>query len=168
MDIPNCPENWMELWTGYSFLMVIIILSTANLEFWIYQIFSLLFFRDIIIFFNKQLFRLFDLNRKCLPRRIFFFQNQNKLRNFSVIWQNWTIIGWSLWSDWLLRKFFKYIIYLLWKPNFPLQHTDAGAEGAGQSLVSTGSCLKDFRSRPFIECHGHGRCNYYTSAFSYW
>ena len=45
MDIPNCPQNWIELWTGYSFLM----------------------------------------------------------------------------------------------------HTDAGAEGAGQSLVSTGSCLKDFR-----------------------
>lgn len=68
MDIPNCPPNWLELWTGYSFLM----------------------------------------------------------------------------------------------------HTDAGAEGAGQSLVSTGSCLKDFRARPFIECHGHGRCNYYTSAYSYW
>ena len=48
------------------------------------------------------------------------------------------------------------------------QHTDAGAEGAGQSLVSPGSCLKDFRTRPFIECHGHGRCNYYASAFSYW
>ncbi|QQP53350.1 Uncharacterized protein FKW44_005806, partial [Caligus rogercresseyi] len=47
-------------------------------------------------------------------------------------------------------------------------HTDAGAEGAGQNLASPGSCLKDFRSRPFIECHGHGRCNYYTSAFSYW
>ena len=25
-----------------------------------------------------------------------------------------------------------------------------------------------FRSRPFIECHGHGRCNYYTTAYSYW
>ena len=48
------------------------------------------------------------------------------------------------------------------------QHTDSGAEGAGQSLVSPGSCLKDFRPRPFIECHGHGRCNYFTSAFSYW
>ena len=24
------------------------------------------------------------------------------------------------------------------------------------------------RSRPFIECHGHGRCNYFTTAYSYW
>ncbi|KAJ8867208.1 hypothetical protein PR048_031003 [Dryococelus australis] len=48
------------------------------------------------------------------------------------------------------------------------QHTDAGAEGSGQSLVSPGSCLEEFRSIPFIECHGLGRCNYYTSAFSYW
>ena len=23
MDIPKCPENWLELWIGYSFLMVI-------------------------------------------------------------------------------------------------------------------------------------------------
>ena len=34
--------------------------------------------------------------------------------------------------------------------------------------MSPGSCLKDFRSRPFIECHGYGRCNYFTSAYSYW
>ena len=52
--------------------------------------------------------------------------------------------------------------------SFPFQHTDAGADGAGQSLASPGSCLRDFRSRPFIECHGHGRCNYYTTAYSYW
>ena len=22
MDIPNCPDNWIELWNGYSFVMV--------------------------------------------------------------------------------------------------------------------------------------------------
>lgn len=49
-----------------------------------------------------------------------------------------------------------------------LQHTDAGAEGGGQSLVSPGSCLQDFRPAPFIECQGQGRCNYYTTALSYW
>jgi hypothetical protein len=43
--------------------------------------------------------------------------------------------------------------------NSLFQHTDAGAEGAGQSLVSPGSCLADFRSRPFIECHGQGKNN---------
>jgi collagen type IV alpha len=45
---------------------------------------------------------------------------------------------------------------------------DAGAEGAGQSLSSPGSCLEEFRPKPFIECHGHGRCNYFTTALSYW
>ena len=49
-----------------------------------------------------------------------------------------------------------------------LQHTDAGAEGSGQQLNSPGSCLRDFRSRPFLECQGHGRCNYYTTSYSYW
>ena len=49
-----------------------------------------------------------------------------------------------------------------------MQHTAAGAEGGGQSLSSPGSCLEDFRPTPFIECHGHGRCNYFTTAFSYW
>ena len=49
-----------------------------------------------------------------------------------------------------------------------MQHTDSGAEGSGQSLVSPGSCLEDFRPTPFIECQGHGRCNYYLTATSYW
>lgn len=48
------------------------------------------------------------------------------------------------------------------------QHTDAGAVGSGQALVSPGSCLEEFRARPFIECHGIGRCNYFTTAYSYW
>lgn len=48
------------------------------------------------------------------------------------------------------------------------QHTDSGADGGGQSLVSPGSCLEEFRPRPFIECHGIGRCNFYTTAYSYW
>lgn len=49
------------------------------------------------------------------------------------------------------------------------QHLDAGAEGAGQNLMSPGSCLQEFRSIPFIECHGgHGRCNYFSTAVSYW
>jgi len=56
----------------------------------------------------------------------------------------------------------------LWQGYSFVMHTDAGSEGSGQSLSSPGSCLKDFRSRPFIECHGHGRCNYYTTAYSYW
>jgi len=49
-----------------------------------------------------------------------------------------------------------------------LMHTDSGAEGSGQSLVSPGSCLEDFRPAPFIECQGQGRCNYYATATSYW
>lgn len=28
--------------------------------------------------------------------------------------------------------------------------------------------MEEFRPKPFIECHGHGRCNYYTTAVSYW
>lgn len=49
-----------------------------------------------------------------------------------------------------------------------LQNTDAGAEGSGQTLSSPGSCLEHFRPNPFIECQGHGRCNYYTTAYSFW
>lgn len=28
--------------------------------------------------------------------------------------------------------------------------------------------MEEFRPKPFIECHGHGRCNYFTTAVSYW
>lgn len=49
-----------------------------------------------------------------------------------------------------------------------LQHRDAGAGGGGQSLMSPGSCLEEFRARPFIECRGLGTCNYFSTATSYW
>ena len=65
-------------------------------------------------------------------------------------------------SFWRPYPAYPYCEYLL------LQHTDAGAEGSGQQLNSPGACLRDFRSRPFLECQGHGRCNYYTTSYSYW
>lgn len=49
------------------------------------------------------------------------------------------------------------------------QHTVAGAEGGGQSLVSPGSCLEDFRATPFIECNGaRGTCHYFATKHSFW
>ena len=52
--------------------------------------------------------------------------------------------------------------------SFP-QHTAAGAEGGGQSLVSPGSCLEDFRATPFIECNGaKGTCHYFANKYSFW
>jgi len=49
------------------------------------------------------------------------------------------------------------------------QHTAAGAEGGGQSLVSPGSCLEDFRATPFIECNGaRGTCHYFANKYSFW
>jgi len=47
-------------------------------------------------------------------------------------------------------------------------HTGAGAEGTGQPLHSPGSCLEEFRTSPFIECHGQGTCNYYATTLSFW
>lgn len=50
-----------------------------------------------------------------------------------------------------------------------MQHTAAGAEGGGQSLASSGSCLQDFRSSPFIECNGpRGSCHYFANELSFW
>lgn len=95
MSIPNCPDGWDRLWSGYSFIMV----------------------TNTIIFIMKKFQTTFNIELNI----IYFFQ-----------------------------------------------HTDAGAEGSGQSLVSPGSCLEEFRPKPFIECQGHGRCNYYTTAYSYW
>ncbi|KFM82473.1 Collagen alpha-1(IV) chain, partial [Stegodyphus mimosarum] len=56
----------------------------------------------------------------------------------------------------------------LWDGFSFFMNTDAGAEGSGQPLSSPGSCLQDFRPNPFIECQGLGRCNYYTTAYSFW
>lgn len=56
----------------------------------------------------------------------------------------------------------------LWIGYSFFMNTDAGSEGSGQPLSSPGSCLEDFRPSPFIECQGHGRCNSYTTALSFW
>jgi collagen type IV alpha len=47
-------------------------------------------------------------------------------------------------------------------------YNSAGAEGAGQLLASSGSCLEEFRVNPFIECHGRGTCWYYGPTLSFW
>lgn len=55
------------------------------------------------------------------------------------------------------------------KKRWILQHTGAGAQGGGQSLSSSGSCLEDFRATPFIECNGNkGQCHYYMNEISFW
>uniref|UniRef100_A0A8D3DLG1 Collagen IV NC1 domain-containing protein n=1 Tax=Scophthalmus maximus TaxID=52904 RepID=A0A8D3DLG1_SCOMX len=57
----------------------------------------------------------------------------------------------------------------LWIGYSFLMHTAAGAEGGGQSLVSPGSCLEDFRATPFIECNGaKGTCHYFANKYSFW
>ncbi|TRY56821.1 hypothetical protein DNTS_004092 [Danionella cerebrum] len=57
----------------------------------------------------------------------------------------------------------------LWIGYSFLMHTGAGGEGGGQSLMSPGSCLEDFRSTPFIECNGaRGTCHYFANKYSFW
>uniref|UniRef100_A0A8C5TG79 Collagen IV NC1 domain-containing protein n=1 Tax=Malurus cyaneus samueli TaxID=2593467 RepID=A0A8C5TG79_9PASS len=57
----------------------------------------------------------------------------------------------------------------LWIGYSFLMHTAAGDEGGGQSLVSPGSCLEDFRATPFIECNGaRGTCHYFANKYSFW
>lgn len=57
----------------------------------------------------------------------------------------------------------------LWVGYSFLMHTGAGDEGGGQSLTSSGSCLRDFRSQPFLECQGpRGTCHYFSNIYSFW
>ncbi|KPP57009.1 hypothetical protein Z043_125318, partial [Scleropages formosus] len=57
----------------------------------------------------------------------------------------------------------------LWTGFSFLMHTGGSDEGGGQSLTSPGSCLKDFRTQPFIECQGaRGTCHFFTTAYSFW
>lgn len=48
------------------------------------------------------------------------------------------------------------------------KHIGSSSEGAGQLLSSSGSCLKDYRPNPFIECNGRGTCHFYAKAYTYW
>ena len=50
-----------------------------------------------------------------------------------------------------------------------MQIAAAGKTGSGQSLGSSGSCLEDFRPKPFIECQGaQGTCHFFSDKFSFW
>lgn len=57
----------------------------------------------------------------------------------------------------------------LWAGYSFLMHSGAGDEGGGQSLTSSGSCLRDFRAQPFVECQGpRGTCHYFANVYSFW
>lgn len=56
----------------------------------------------------------------------------------------------------------------LWYGYSFLANTIDNNGGAGQNLISPGSCLEEFRTQPVIECHGHGRCNYYDGLSAFW
>lgn len=56
----------------------------------------------------------------------------------------------------------------LWIGYSFLMHRDVGNGGGGQSLVSPGSCLEEFRIRLFIECRSKGTCNYFSTATTFW
>ena len=94
-----------------------------------------------------------------LPRIIFncwypdtkFTRNSVGRRNKTIgsVNNRWNLKTWRIIFD--------------WSPPSP-QGNGAGAQGSGQGLNSPGSCLEDFRSSPFIECHGRGTCNYYATS----
>lgn len=88
---------------------------------------------------------------------------------------NSLIICWKRSKVCFLSSIFKFQFTCIYKwnyLNFPVtaffQHTAAGAEATGQNLQSPGSCLEEFRSVPFIECHGRGTCNYYATNHGFW
>jgi len=56
----------------------------------------------------------------------------------------------------------------LWSGYSFLMYNSAGAQGDGQMLASPGSCLRDFRPHPYIECHGRGTCSYYDPTLTFW
>ncbi|KAK1133240.1 hypothetical protein AOXY_G38356 [Acipenser oxyrinchus oxyrinchus] len=57
----------------------------------------------------------------------------------------------------------------LWIGYSFLMHTAAGAEGGGQSLVSPGSCLEDFRHAFHRKCNGaRCTCHYFANKYSFW
>lgn len=84
--------------------------------------------------------------------------------------------GWrSLWTGYsFLMVSMIHLNVPLEEKCFPLQnvshqHTGAGDEGGGQSLTSSGSCLKNFRTDPIIECQGpQGSCHYFENLYSFW
>jgi integrin beta 8 len=47
-------------------------------------------------------------------------------------------------------------------------HTSTGEGGGGQSLVSPGSCLEDYRASPYVECMGKGTCQFFANSISFW
>lgn len=94
MAPPNCPNDWSELWIGYSYLMV--------------------------------------RNRKISILKYTIFVKTTSLTQ---------------------------LFY---------QSTVDNSGGFGQNLVSPGSCLKEFRANPVIECHDKGVCNYYDQVASFW
>ena len=146
-EVPFCPIGWRSLWIGFSFVMVT------------------------------------QLSRHCRhycsitppwpchsPTDLSTHTYTHISSSFSVLLS--TFWSFPFFSDFLFTPLPPHPLSLSSLSLLPLsplsQQTGVGAEGSGQPLVSPGSCLEQFRQVPFIECHGHGTCNYYPDSYSYW
>lgn len=56
----------------------------------------------------------------------------------------------------------------LWEGYSYAMVTSSGVSGGGQDLASSGSCLQQFHLPTFIECLGRGTCAYYINNLDYW
>jgi integrin beta 8 len=56
----------------------------------------------------------------------------------------------------------------MWMGYSFLAHTSTGESGGGQSLISPGSCLEDFRASPYVECMVKGTCQFFANSISFW
>lgn len=76
---------------------------------------------------------------------------------------------WIGYSYFMVKMYFSVTICVFFNVfECPQQSTVDNNGGFGQSLMSPGSCLEEFRAAPVIECHGHGHCNYYDQVSSFW
>lgn len=158
IQIPSCPPGWDSLWIGYSFMMV----RTASFSWSSYCPPVLSCFRTLI--------RAARAHLKAFPFSHYPSQPRLTVHSSQHHWCSWGCLTLCSLprtsSDCCAIPFSppKILVCVSFLP----QHTSAGAEGSGQALASPGSCLEEFRSAPFIECHGRGTCNYYANSYSFW
>lgn len=170
ITIPPCPQGWRSLWIGYSFLMV-----SHKFTFFILINISLLKFdmrQNISNWLNQYCTVTINLIYKLW---VYIISLISLLGGLPSLWPSlWSAICSTFFCIVQARKPFLYFVLVILQPCVTVclssdQHTAAGAEGGGQSLVSPGSCLEDFRATPFIECNGaRGTCFFFNNKHSFW
>lgn len=178
-EVPECPEGFKSLWTGYSLVMLegngyslAQELGSAGSCLEVFQTVPMMQCSGgQVCNHGVRTDKAFYLANEQNPD--FTIKPESNLDDLIGYVSRCSVCGGS--SKILARHSFTSDVpecpegfHEIWEGFSYLMVTSSGASGGGQTLASAGSCLEEFYVPTFVECLGRGTCGFYINNIDYW